>query len=204
MESLDALSAVQRQMLTIGKDSVIGNPPYWGEPFKMRKSRRHRPRPLLWDRRDSKLTPAQRAQKAKFLHILSLARATKTDLDEALRHLGFHPAQVLRRTRSVRMRKGKLVPKAHDRIPRSMKIYENGELVHVEVANSATASDIGRYWNAVGDLTETGKSRALRRFSRQRIKDIDGQWHRLEKDPKAILGLEERKPKPEQFEIYKR
>jgi hypothetical protein len=85
-----------------------------------------------------------------------------------------------------------------------MKIYEEGRLEHVEVANSDIASDIGLYWNAIADLTETGKSTTLRRLSRQRFRDLKGQWHRLEKDPKVILKLEARKPKPEQFEIYKR
>ena len=85
-----------------------------------------------------------------------------------------------------------------------MKIYENRKLVHVEVASSEIASEIGRYWSAIGKLTESGKSTALRRLRRRKIKDLQGHYHTFERDPKVILQLEQRKPKPEQFEIYKR
>ncbi len=98
--------------------------------------------------------------------------------------------QVLRNTNAVKMHHGKLVPKTHDKIPRIMKAYEKGRLVHVEVASSEAASDIGRYWNAVAALTETGKSTALRRFPRMRFKDITGRFHTLERNPKVILELE--------------
>jgi len=84
-----------------------------------------------------------------------------------------------------------------------MKIYEKGKLIHVEIANSDVASDIGRYWNAIGKLTETGKSKALRSLHRQRFKDINGRIHTLEKDPRIILELENRKPMRESFTIYK-
>ncbi len=158
---------------------------------------------LLWDRRDGALTPRQRADKTKFLDALSSARRGIENLDNALKRRVLDPRQVSRKTDAVKMRAGKLVPKVRDRIPRSLKIYEKGKLKHVEIANSDTASDIGRYWNAVGILTETGKSIALRRFRRKRFKDINGRYHIYERDPKVILELETRKPKPEFFEIYK-
>jgi hypothetical protein len=85
-----------------------------------------------------------------------------------------------------------------------MKIYERGRLTHLEIANSEVASAIGRYWDAIADLTETGKTTSLRKLRRQRFRDIKGRIHRLEMNPKVILELETRKPKPEMFEIYKR
>jgi hypothetical protein len=161
-------------------------------------------KPPLWDRRDSKLAPSQRAQKAEFLSALSLARAEKRDLQDYLKRKRLSTSDVLKKTSAVKMRHGRLVPKAHDCIPRSMKIYENRKLVLVEVANSNIASDIGRYWNAVGKLTEKGKSRDLRKLRRRKFRDIQSHYHTFERDPKVILQLEARKPKPEQFEIYKR
>jgi hypothetical protein len=161
-------------------------------------------RPLLWDRRDRALIPRQRVEKAKFLHALSLARQRKTSLEKALKDLGLDPRQVVRKTHAVKRLGGELVPKVRDHVPRSLKIYEKGKLVHVEVVNSEVASDIGRYWSAIAKLTETGKSTALRRLRRQRFKATDGTIHTLEKNPKIILELEARRPEPERFEIYRR
>jgi hypothetical protein len=158
----------------------------------------------LWDRNDRELDPKERAKKAKFLEALSLARRSKTDLEEALKRSELISDQVRRKTKAVKLRRGRILPRVRDRIPRSLRIYEKGRLVHVEVANSDAASDIGRYWNAIADLTETAKSTALRRLTRIRFKDITGRFHTLERDPKVILELEARKPKPEMFEIYRR
>ncbi len=167
--------------------------------------RRRHIRFRLWDRSDSQLTPAKRLEKAKSLRAISLVRRHKaSSLVEAYKQQGLDPSRVLQMTNAVKMSHGKLLPKTHDEIPRSMKIYEKGRLVHVEVANSEVASDIGYYWNAIGQLTETGKSIALRTLRRRRFKDPKGDYHTLEKDPKIILELEARKPKPEMFEIYKR
>jgi hypothetical protein len=159
-------------------------------------------RAKLWDRRDGALTPRQRADKSKFLNALSPARRGIEILENALKQRGLDPKQVVKKTNAIKIRNGKLVAKVRDRIPRSMKIYEHGKLRHVEFANSKIASDIGHYWNAIGTLTETGKSRALRSLKRRRFKDINGHWHTLEKDPKVVLELEARAPKHEGFEIY--
>lgn len=166
---------------------------------KLGKRRRKRP---AWSRRDRELTPKQRVQKAKFLRALSLARRGKEDLADALCKLGIDPRQVPAKTDAVKKRRGKLVPKVRDRIPRCLRFYEKGKLRHAEIASSEVASDIGRHWNAIGKLTETGKSRPLRILRRQRFKDLEGRFHTLEKNPKIILDLEERKPKRELFPIY--
>jgi hypothetical protein len=83
-----------------------------------------------------------------------------------------------------------------------MNFYEKGKLRHAEIANSDVASDIGRYWNAIGELTTTGKSKPLRSMKRLRFRDLKGHFHTLEKDPKIILELEVRRPKRELQEIY--
>lgn len=169
---------------------------------RKRRKRRHK-RPA-WSKRDADLTPRQRLQKAKFLRAMSLARTGKEDLANALSRLGIDPKQALTRTNVVRKVRDRLLPKLRDKIPRSLRFYERGKLRHAEIANSEVASDIGRYWNAVAKLTETGKSTALRRLRRERFKDMDGTFHTLEKNPKIILELEARRPEPERFEIYKR
>jgi len=177
-------------------------------------ARKRRKRPLArrrktckkfaWSRHDRDLTPRQRLQKAEFLHSLSSARRGKRSLEEALSRQGINPEQISKNTDAVKMVKGILVPKVRDRIPRSMRFYEKGKLVHAEIANSEVASDIGHYWNAIRELVETGKSKTLRSLPRQRFKALDGCFHALEKNPKIILELEARKPKFETFEIYTR
>jgi hypothetical protein len=155
-----------------------------------------------WNRRDRELTPGERARKAKFLRALSSARRGKEILEEGLRRRGIDLALVLAKTDAVKRVKGRLVPKVRDRIPRSLTFYEKGKLQHAEIANSEVASDIGGYWSAVGKLTETGSSRALRSIRRQRFKDLQGRFHTLEKDAKVILDLEARRPKRELADIY--
>jgi hypothetical protein len=135
---------------------------------------------------------------------LELIVDRETVVEKALKDLGLDPRQVARKTYAVKRLGGELVPKVRDHVPRSLKIYEKGKLVHVEVANSEVASDIGRYWNAIAKLTEIGKSRPLRGLRRKRFKALDGHFHRLEKNPKIVLELEARKPEPERFEIYER
>ena len=161
-----------------------------------------RPKRPLWDRRDRDLSPKQRAWKAKLLRAVSLARRGRVSLDEIFRREGIDPNQVLAKTNAVMRAKGRLVPKVRDKIPRSMRFYENGGLCHAEIANSEVASDIGHYWNAIGRLAETGKSRPLRSLKRRRFKDLKGHFHTLEKDPKIILDLEMRRPRREFQEIY--
>jgi hypothetical protein len=163
-----------------------------------------RPKRPLWNRRDRELTPRQRAWKNKFLRAVSLARRAGPSLDEFLQQEGIDPNQVLDKTSAVKRVKGRLVPKVRDRIPRLMRFYERGKLCHAEIASSEAASDIGRYWNAIGKLTETGKSRPLRTLRRRRFKDLKGRFHTLEKNPKIILDLETRRPKRELLEIYER
>jgi hypothetical protein len=133
-----------------------------------------------------------------------MGRRAKVSLDEVLRQQGIDPNQILAKTSAVKRVKGRLVPKVRDKIPRSMRFYERGKLRHAEIAGSEVASDIGHYWNAIGRLTETGKSRPLRTLRRERFKDLKGHFHTLEKNPKIILDLEARRPKRELHEIYNR
>jgi len=163
---------------------------------------RSRSRSLLWDRRDRELSPKQRARKAKLLRTVSLARRGEASLDEFFRQAAIDPRQIASKTSVVKRLKGRLVPKVRDKIPRSMNFYEKGKLRHAEIANSDVASDIGRYWNAIGELTTTGKSKPLRSMKRLRFRDLKGHFHTLEKDPKIILELEVRRPKRELQEIY--
>ncbi len=157
-----------------------------------------------WSRRDRDLTARQRSDKAKLLEAISLDRREKESFETAIGRVGLDLKRILKNTDALKKVRGKYVPKVRDRIPRSLRFYEKGKLRHAEVANSQAASDIGQYWNAIRELTETGKSAALRSFKRQRFKDINGRFHTLEKDPQTLLALERRKPKPETFEIYRR
>lgn len=171
---------------------------------RIRNIRARRQSVPVWERTPQQLTPKLRRIREKSLEALSLVRRDKLTLQEASHRVGLDPQTIINSTNAFRKVHGRLKAKAFDKITRIMKIYEKGKLSHVEVANSNVASDIGLYWNAIAELTETGRSRALRSLHRRRFRDSTGCYHTLEKDPKIILELEARKPKRETFEIYKR
>ena len=88
-------------------------------------------------------------------------------------------------------------------ISRKPIIKEDGLESPIVVKNSKDASIIGRYHNAVRDFLDTGNSSALKKFKKIRIKDADGNTHKLETNPNKIIEIEDRKEEPEAFEIYK-
>ena len=139
------------------------------------QKRRRALRVPIWSRPDRALTPRQRAQKARFLHALSLARRGKETLEENLSAQGINLEQVPKKTDALKKVRGKLLPRTRDQIPRSLKFYEKGKLVHAEIANSEAASDIGRYWNAIGKLTGDREVQGTSYSSETTIQGIG--WH---------------------------
>ncbi len=104
---------------------------------------------------------------------------------------------------NIRYTKNTIKVSSYDKIPREMIISENGIDASVIVRDSKSASIIGRYQNAKRHFLETGDNSKLKKFSKIKLKDIDGKIHRLETNPNKIIEIEDRKEEPESFEIYK-
>jgi hypothetical protein len=158
----------------------------------------------IWKLTNETLTPKQRLARKKSLEALSLVRREKRSLPTAAKQIGLTQETIIRNTNAFRKVRGRWKAKSIDHIPRVMTIYEKGRKRIVEVANSRTASLIGEYHNRVKHFLDTSKSSFLRELPKKRFKDKAGRIHVLETDPRAILTIKAREPKPEFFEIYHR
>jgi len=83
-----------------------------------------------------------------------------------------------------------------------MKINENGKEISIQINDSRTAALIGQYHNAVKKFLNTGDKKALRKFRRKKIKDIDGNLHSFETNPNSLIAINERIEEPEFYELY--
>jgi len=92
--------------------------------------------------------------------------------------------------------------KRFDKIPRVMKINENGKEVSIQINDSRTAALIGRYHNAVKKFLNTSDKKALRKFRKKKIRDMDGNLHSLETNPDSLIEINERIEEPEFYELY--
>lgn len=147
------------------------------------------------------LTPKELEIKNQALHVLSRIRRGQTldDLDSydviknnLTKYLG----------NTIKIRGDYIKANKSDQIPRWMVIDEDGVESSIVVRNSKDASTIGKYFNAKRHFLETGDASELKKFSKIKIRDIDGNIHRLETNPNRIYDIEERKEAPEGFEIY--
>ena len=154
-------------------------------------------------RTSKQLTPRQRRTRVKSLEALSQVRREKLSLTEASHRLGIDPKTVRKNTRAFYKRQDRWRARVFDRIPRAMWIYEKGQKVPVEIANSRTASLIGQYHNLIKPFLDTGKSSVLWNLPRKRFRDMHGVLHELETRPKMLLRIKSREVKPEFFHIYK-
>ena len=104
---------------------------------------------------------------------------------------------------SIRFTKNTTRVTKYDKIPREMIISSNGIETSIIVTNSKDASIIGKYQNAKRHYLQTSDNSKLKKFSRIKIKDIDGKIHKLETNTNRIIEIEEKKEESESFEIYK-
>lgn len=148
------------------------------------------------------LTPRELALRNQALHVLNRIRRGQT-LDELdsysiirnnlSKHLGD----------TIKIKDDSIKAKKSDRIPRWMLIDGDGKEFPIVVRNSKDASIVGKYFNAKRHFLETGDTSELKKFSKIKIKDVDGNIHRLETRAEKIYDIEDRKEEPEAFEIYK-
>ena len=105
-------------------------------------------------------------------------------------------------TNAFRKKERRWTAKRLDRIPRVMKINENGREISIQINDSRTAALIGQYHNAVKKFLNTGNKKALRKFRKKKIKDIDGNLHSLETNPNSLMEINERIEEPEFYQVY--
>lgn len=149
-----------------------------------------------------KLTPRQKSTRAKSLTVLVQSRRTKKSPSVIAREHGTSFKTVQRNTNAFKKVNGKWVPKRFDKVSRSMLISEKGKLQSIEVNDSRHARTIGRYHNAVKFYLDTGDSSRLKKFSKKKIKDSDGNVHSFETRLETVEEINERIEEIEFFEVY--
>ncbi len=156
----------------------------------------------LYKRRWSNLSPRQKLLREKSLSVLSEARKSKQSFSKLAKKHDVSPKTVLNNTNAFRKKQKRWNAKRFDKVPRVMKINENGKEVSIQINDSRTAALIGRYHNAVKKFLSTGDKKALRRFRKKKIKDMDGNLHFFETNPAYIIEINERIEEPEFYEVY--
>jgi len=156
----------------------------------------------LYRKRWKNLSPKQKLLREKSLSVLSEARKSKQSLSKLAKRHEVSTKTVLNNTNSFRKRQRRWNAKRFDKIPRVMKINENGKETSIQINDSRTAALIGRYHNSVKQFLNTGDKKALRKFHRKKIRDIDGNLHFLETNPDFLIDINERIEEPEFYELY--
>jgi len=156
----------------------------------------------LFQKSWKKLTPRQKSIRTKALTVLVQSRRTKRAPSIIAREHSTSFKTVQRNTNAFKKVNGKWVPKRFDKVSRSMLISEKGKLQSIEVTDSRHATTIGRYHNAVKFYLDTGDSSKLKKFSKRKIKDSDGNVHSFETRLETVEEINERIEEIEFFEVY--
>lgn len=150
----------------------------------------------------SSLSPREKRIREKSLEVLSEVRRNKKSLTTASKDKRISLKAVLQNTNAFKKVGNRWIAKAFDRIPRVMKINENGKIVSIEINDSRIASLIGRYHNEVKKYLDTGDASELSKFKGKTIKDINGNLHVFETDSEALETINEAIEEPEFYDIY--
>lgn len=148
------------------------------------------------------MTVTEREIRSRSNKVLQLMRRKNYSLTKACERVGISPEAVINNTDALKKESDRWVVKRYDTLERSMVIYSNGRSYAITVKDSRHASLIGRYHNAVKMYRDTKDVSYLKPFKGKRVRDIDGQWHTLETDPRTIYEIQERTPDEEFIEIY--
>ena len=97
-----------------------------------------------------------------------------------------------------------IIPKSTDYLLRTMRIYEGGKEVWIQVKGLKKASVIGQYHSAVGRLVDKNEKNALELFKKIQVKDIHRKLHMLETRRKEVFNIFDKREEPEFFTIYDR
>lgn len=171
----------------------------------------------------SSLTPGEKRRYVTYLSVISEMRLNKkkgikTFLTEVCRERRVSMKALVRNMRpAFRKKGGRWGVTVYDRIPRVMKINENGLERTVEVNDSRIASMIGLYHNSVKNyfraMAKKPKEKSpahkkllyekfIKPYEGMVILDSSGSPHTLETDPVKLLEILERREEPEFYEIY--
>ena len=156
----------------------------------------------LYRKRWKNLSPKQKLLREKSLSVLSEARKSKQSFSKLAKKHDVSPKTVLNNTNAFRKRRRRWNAKRFDKIPRVMKINENGKEVSIQINDSRTAALIGQYHNAVKKFLNTGDKKSLKKFKNKKIKDIDGNFHSFETNLDSLIEINEKIEEPEFYELY--
>ncbi len=156
----------------------------------------------LYRKRWSNLSSRQKLFREKSLSVLSEARKSNQSLSKLAKKHDVSSRTVLNNTNAFRKRQRRWSAKRFDKVPRVMKINENGKEISIQINDSRTAALIGRYHNAVKKFLSTGDKKSLKKFRNKKIKDMDGNLHFFETNPAFIIEINERIEEPEFYEVY--
>ncbi len=148
------------------------------------------------------LTPKQKSLRAKSLAVLTQSRRTKKLPSVIARENHISLKTVIYHTNAFKKVNGRWVAKKYDHTSRSMLIGENGKMKSIEVSDFRHAKTIGRYHNAVKFYLNTGDFTKLKKFSKRKIKDSNGNPHSFETNPKIVEKINEKIEEIEFFEVY--
>jgi hypothetical protein len=158
--------------------------------------------PQIYKKHWNQLTPKQKSQRIRSLAVLTQARRTKKLPRIIAREHHISLITVIHHTNGFKKVNNRWTAKKYDHTSRSMIISENGKMQSVEVSDSRHAKTIGRYHNAVKFYLDTGDHTKLKKFSKRKIKDSDGNIHTFETNPKIVLEINEKIEEIEFFEVY--
>ncbi|MGI0047510.1 MAG: hypothetical protein ACREBB_10055 [Nitrosotalea sp.] len=149
-----------------------------------------------------RLTPKQTGTYEDALDVLNKIRHGLS-LTKASKQVGISIPTVKRYVGStLKLQNHRYVAKESDSLPRKIIIYEKGNQVWITVRGIKQARIVGQYHSAIGRLSKDGS--ALKPFSKIKIRDAKGKFHRLETDSTKIFSILERQEDAEFYTIYGR
>lgn len=113
----------------------------------------------------------------RVVHVIAKMRADGTSLTQASRDFGLDPRVVRARAGSAlrKTKNGRYVARSSDTLLRVLKIPSTlGHQLEVGVRDSATASRIAEYSDAIQKFIYTGDSSKLKKFRRMKLFDEKG------------------------------
>ena len=159
-------------------------------------------KPKLHKKSWNKLAPRQKSTRIKSLTVITQAKKTNKTVSVIAKEHSISFRTVQNHSNAFKKVNGKWIPKRFDKVSRSMLISEKGKLQSIEISDSRHARTIGRYHNAVKHYLDTGDSSKLKKFSKRKIKDSDGNIHSFETRLKIVEEINESIEEIEFFEVY--
>lgn len=105
------------------------------------------------------------AERERALEALSLMRRRRLSLTDAAKEVGITRAAVQQWVgRALIKRRGRVVARPYDRIPRPIRFLDEHGQIEVEVRDSRTATRVAQWWSAVDFYLKSGDESVLRPF----------------------------------------